>query len=107
MLDGWPTATLTALRRGQLMVGEVEASQPRHRAWVAVYPIQGTGAFNVFRREFDQEYIDNDWCVGPDDGMVENEAVRVANEDQLTEVLGRLHVRLQDLKHVHNSDYPV
>ncbi|GAA0794748.1 hypothetical protein Sya03_33240 [Spirilliplanes yamanashiensis] len=58
MTASWPTASLTALRRGQLLVAEVPASTPGHRAWIAVYPrvgASGTG-FNLVHREFDRTY---------------------------------------------------
>ncbi|GAB3247532.1 hypothetical protein [Kineosporia babensis] len=104
----WPVATRTALRRGQLMVAEVEASVPRHRAWIAVYSIPGSvGTFNVFHREFDEEYMANDWCIGPDDGMLEHGFVRVTGEEQLVEALRVRNVQPSDLEYVHNSDYPV
>lgn len=69
MTSPWPTALLTALRRGQLLVAEIPASTPGRRAWIAVYPLTtaaGAG-FNLFHREFDRAHLDNDWCIGPDD----------------------------------------
>jgi hypothetical protein len=106
----WPTALLTALRRGQLLVAEVASTRPTHRAWIAVYPRRpagGASGFNVFHREFDRSYIDKGWCIGPDDGMVELREASAIDERQLTETLAAWKVSPGDLTYVHRSDYPV
>ena len=110
MTSAWPTALRTALHRGQLLVAEVAASTPDRRAWVAVYPrpaAEGPATFNLFHREFDRAYIDNDRCIGPGDGMVEIREVRAVGEPQLTEALAAWKVEPTDLTYGHRSDYPV
>lgn len=89
MTGPWPAALLTALRRGQLLVAEVTPLTPRHRAWVAIYPTGGPPAtgFNLFHREFDRTHLDNDWCIGPGDGMTELRQARAADETELTRLL--------------------
>jgi hypothetical protein len=106
----WPSALVTALRRGQLLVAEVAATAATRRAWIAVYPhrtAEGTAAFNLFHREFDRTHIDNDWCIGPDDGMVELRQAQAVDEVELAHVLAAWKVTPGDLTYVHRSDYPV
>src|SRR5687767_9686734 len=109
MTSPWPTALLTALRRGKLLVAEIPASTPSHRAWIAVYPLTAvaTAGFNLFHREFDRAYIDNDWCIGPDDGMIEIRAAHAENEAELTQRLADWNVSPENLAYAHRSDYPV
>ncbi|MEU7909435.1 hypothetical protein [Actinoplanes sp. NPDC049118] len=109
MTSPWPSDLLTALRRGQLLVAEVPASTPRCRAWIAVYPPAAASAtgFNLFHREFDRTYIDNDWCIGPDDGMIEVRTAHAADESELTRLLIDWNVNPEALGYAHRSDYPV
>ncbi|MFI7066301.1 hypothetical protein ACIBL3_35265 [Kribbella sp. NPDC050124] len=109
MTSPWPTALLTALRRGQLLVAEVPAAMSDHRAWIAVYPLghAAAGGFNVFHREFDRAYLDNGWCTGPDDGMIEVRTAHAADEADLTQLLTDWNVTPDELNYVHRSDYPV
>ncbi|MEU8264263.1 hypothetical protein AB0C02_27010 [Micromonospora sp. NPDC048999] len=109
MTASWPTALLTALQRGQLLVAEVIPSTPHHRAWIAIYPAGGPSAtgFNLFHREFDRTYLDNDWCIGPNDGMIELRQARATDETELTRLLTEWNLNPRDLIYAHRSDYPV
>ncbi|GAA3961010.1 hypothetical protein [Actinoplanes auranticolor] len=106
MTDDWPLALRTALRRGRLIVAEVPAAAAGRRAWVAVYPLP-EGAFTVLHREFDNTYIDNDWCFGPDDGMTEARSARAGDEGRLGRILREWGVSPDQLTYAHRTDYPV
>ena len=108
MMSPWPAALLTALRRGQLLVAEIPASTTDRRAWIAVYPLAPSAdvGFNLFHREFDRAYLDNDWCVGPDDGMIDVRTAHEADETELSRRLADWSVNLEDLDYAHRSDYP-
>lgn len=103
----------TALRRGQQLVVEVPATRPGRRAWIAVYPIRHPGpvgdqqAFNVFHREFETSHIDNDWCIGPGDGMTDLGVAHAQDENELNESLIRWGVDPGRLTYMHRTDYPV
>ncbi|MEU1686016.1 hypothetical protein [Micromonospora sp. NPDC005707] len=113
MTDSWPIALRTALRRGQLLVAEVPASRPDQRAWIAIYPLQTPAAattgqgFNLFHREFEASYIDNDWCVGPDDGMTDVRTAHAQDEMKLNQVLTAWGIDPSQLTYAHQTDYPV
>jgi hypothetical protein len=109
MTSPWPTALLAALRRGQLLVAEMPASTPARRAWIAVYPLATAvdAGFNLFHREFDRAHLDNDWCIGPDDGMVDVRTAHAADETELSRCLADWNVNPEDLDYAHRSDYPV
>ncbi|MBM0256036.1 hypothetical protein [Micromonospora sp. 4G55] len=113
MTDGWPTALRTALRRGQLLVAEVPAVLPDHRAWIAVYPVRRPAAhrdeqvFTIFHREFDNSYLDSDRCIGPDDGMTDVRIAQAADENALNDVLIGWGIDPGQLSYVHRTDYPV
>ncbi|MEH0986226.1 hypothetical protein [Micromonospora sp. CPCC 205556] len=111
MADGWPTALRTALRRGQLIVAEVPAALPDRRSWVASYPIRhpdgDTQAFNLFHREFETSHIDNDWCVGPGDGMTDVRVAQARDENELNALLTGWGVDPGRLTSVHRTDHPV
>ena len=56
---------LNALKRGQVVAAEVQATSPNHRAWVGVYPLEpGDGGHKYRIRQFEvaEEYLvdDND-----------------------------------------------
>lgn len=109
MTSLWPTALLTALRRGQLLVAEIAASAPDRRAWIAVYPLAAAAkaGFNLFHREFDRAYLDHNWCIGPDDGMIDVRTAHAADEAELSRRLADWSVNPADLDYAHRSDYPV
>jgi hypothetical protein len=103
--DDWPLALRTALRRGRLIVAEVPAAAHGRRAWVAIHPLTG-GAFNLLHREFDNTYIDNDWCFGPDDGMTEARSAHAGDEGHLGRILIEWGVPPDQLTYAHRTDYP-
>ncbi|MCZ7421547.1 MULTISPECIES: hypothetical protein [unclassified Micromonospora] len=113
MTEGWPIPLRTALRRGQQLVAEVPASAPGQRAWVAIHPIRPSApagdkqAFNLFHREFDASYIDNDWCIGPGDGMTDLRTAQAQDENDLKALLISWGVEPGQLTYVHRTDYPV
>ncbi|WP_422733891.1 hypothetical protein ACN26Y_28620 [Micromonospora sp. WMMD558] len=86
---------------------------PERRAWIAIYPIRPSApasekqAFNLFHREFEASYIDNDWCTGPGDGMIDLRVAQVQDEDELNELLVSWGVDPGQLTYVHRTDYPV
>ena len=113
MAEGWPTALRTALRRGQQLVAELPASTPGRRAWIAIYPLRqfapsgGKQAFNLFHREFEASYLDNDWCIGPEDGMTDLRVARARDENELNELLIAWGIDPSLFTYVHRTDYPV
>ena len=113
MTDGWPIPLRTALRRGQQLVAEVPASLPERRAWIAIYPIRHSApasdkqAFNLFHREFQASYIDNDLCIGPGDGMTDLRVAQAQDENELNELLISWGVDPGQFTYVHRTDYPV
>jgi hypothetical protein len=80
-----------------------------HRAWIAVYPLTAaaTAGFKLFHREFDRAYLDNDWCIGADDGMIEIRTVHAESEAELTQRLADWNVSPGNLDYAHRSDHPV
>ena len=60
-----------------------------------------------FHREFDRAHLDNDRCIGPDDGMTEIRRAHAADESELVRLLADWSVSPAHLDYAHRSDYPV